>query len=76
MGTGNGRPHIINVFDVEPKDGGPSKISIDYMHLNYEEAKKDQFQMVMVHHGYGRVFSYTVPKINKLSEKLSGYQTN
>ena len=34
MGRGKRRPHRVNVSDMEPHEGGPNKLSIDYMYLN------------------------------------------
>ena len=62
MGRGVRRAHRKNVRDTEQDDGGPGKLSMDYMYLNDDEPRKDQPHLVTVDHKHGRVFAYGVPK--------------
>ena len=68
MGRGVRRAHPRNVPDTEDPNGGPNKLSIDYMYLNDEDGNKDQLQMVMVDPNYGRLFAYIVPRKGVIGE--------
>ena len=61
MGSGVRRAYWSNVPDTEATDV-PNKLSMDYMYLIDDEGLKDQPQVVMVDHTYGRLFEYIVPK--------------
>ena len=54
MGRGVRRGHRRNVPDIEPNDGGPNKLSMDYMYLDDEHGAKDLPQLVVIDHNHGR----------------------